>query len=131
MILHIKLIGFILIVLGLVHVIFPRYFNWKEELKTLTLINQQLMTIHTFFVALTVVLMGVLCLVSTIDLTTTNLGKTISFGFGIFWLARLLIQFFGYSSTLWKGKKFETFVHIVFSCLWTYFSAIFILNYLS
>lgn len=123
---HYKIIGVLLMALALVHVIFPKYFKWKEELKSLSLINRQMMTVHTFFIALVVFLMGLLCLTSTKDLIETKLGKTISFGLGIFWSTRLFIQFFGYSTELWKGKTFETIVHILFSLLWTYLSVVFL-----
>jgi len=126
---HIQFIGVLLIVLALVHAIFPKYFSWDKELKSLSLINRQMMTVHTFFIAFTVFLMGLLCLNSATALVETNLGKTISLGFGIFWSVRLVIQFFGYSSELWKGKKFETSMHILFSIVWIYLSAIFLLNY--
>lgn len=112
--------------LALIHVIFPKYFNWKEELKPLSLINRQMMTVHTFFIALVVFMMGLLCLTSSIELIETKLGKTISLGLGIFWSIRLFIQFFGYSSELWKGKTFETTVHILFSLFWTYLSVVFL-----
>lgn len=124
--LHLKINGILLIALGLVHVIFPKYFNWKAELKSLSLINRQVMMVHTFFIALTVILMGLLCLTSANELIGTSLGKKVSLGFGIFWTCRLLIQLFGYSSQLWRGKKFETFVHIVFTCTWIYLSVIFL-----
>ncbi len=123
---HFKIIGIILIALALVHVIFPKYFNWQKELQSLSLVNKQMMVVHTFFIALTILLMGLLCLTSSTELITTKLGKTISLGLGIFWSIRLFIQFFGYSATLWKGKPFETTVHIVFSLLWLYLSGIFI-----
>lgn len=113
-------------ILALVHVIFPKYFNWKEELKSLSLINRQMMTVHTFFIALVVFLMGLLCLTSATELIETKLGKTITFGLGIFWSIRLFIQFFGYSAELWKGKRFETIVHILFSFFWTYLSVVFL-----
>lgn len=126
---HFKIIGVLLIALALVHSIFPTYFNWNKELKSLSLINRQLMTIHTFFIALTVLLMGILCLTSSTEMIETSLGKKISLGLGIFWTVRLFIQFFGYSTKLWKGKKFETFIHLVFSLLWTYLSIIFLATY--
>jgi hypothetical protein len=84
------------------------------------------MTVHTFFIAVVVFLMGVLCLTSTSELIQTSLGKTISLGLGVFWTIRLLVQFFGYSSALWKGKTFETTIHIVFSIMWTYISGVFL-----
>jgi len=123
---HYKIIGVLLMALAVVHVIFPKYFKWKEELKSLSLINRQMMTVHTFFIALVVFLMGLLCLTSTTDLIETKLGKTISLGLGIFWSTRLFIQFFGYSTELWKGKTFETIVHILFSLVWTYLSVVFL-----
>jgi hypothetical protein len=123
---HYKTIGILLIALGLIHVIFPRYFNWDKELQSLSLINRQIMTVHTFFIAVVVFLMGVLCLTSTSELIQTSLGKTISLGLGVFWTIRLLVQFFGYSSALWKGKTFETTIHIVFSIMWTYISGVFL-----
>lgn len=128
---HFKIIGLLQIALALVHIIFPKYFNWKVELKSLSLINRQVMAVHTFFIALMVFLMGLLCLTSTTELIETQLGKTISLGLGIFWVLRLFIQFFGYSTKLWKGKTFETAIHIVFSGVWIYFSVVFWMNYLN
>nr|WP_117172767.1 hypothetical protein [Mariniflexile sp. TRM1-10] len=131
MYIHLKIIGTLLIILALIHVFFSRYFKWKTSLKTLSLINRQMMTTHTFFIAFTVFLMGVLCLTSAKDIVETNLGKSISLGLGIFWSIRLFFQFFVYSKQLWKGKKFETFIHILFSIFWAYFSIIFLTIYLT
>lgn len=128
--LHLKIIGLLLILLALLHVAFPRYFKWKVELHTVSHINRQMMYVHAFFIAFMVFLMGVLCLTSYVELTSTNLGRKISLGFGIFWLTRLFVQFFGYSSLLWKGKTFETTIHVLFSILWTYLSSVFLLIYL-
>lgn len=128
---HYKIIGILLIALAFVHIVFPKYFNWKQELKSLSLINRQMMTVHTFFIAFTVFLMGLLCLTSSSELIQTNLGKKISLGLGTFWTVRLFIQFFGYSSDLWKGKTFETITHIVFALFWTYLSSIFFMAFLN
>lgn len=123
--LHLKIIGVLLILLALVHIIFPRYFKWSLELKSLSLVNRQMIYVHTFFIALVLLLMGLLCFTSTTDLTHTNLGSRVCLGLGLFWLLRLITQFFGYSASLWKGKVFETTVHIVFAFTWTYFSSVF------
>lgn len=122
---QLKIIGILLLALALVHTVFPKYFRWRKELTLLSLINRQMLMIHTFFIALTVFLIGLLCLISTNELIDTKLGKNISLGLGIFWTIRLFIQFFGYSSKLWKGRTFETSVHIVFIFLWSYLSYIF------
>jgi hypothetical protein len=127
--LHLKIIGLALIALSLVHVIFPRYFAWRRELSALSLINRQMMVVHTFFIALTVMLMGILCFFSANKLLHTRLGKQICLGLGIFWGIRALVQFFGYSAELWKGKAFETSVHVIFSLFWIYLTGVFWLAY--
>lgn len=127
--LHLKIIGILLIVLGMIHIGFPKYFKWEQDMVPLSLINRQMMYVHTFFIGFVVLLMGILCFTSASELVSTTLGKRVSLGFGIFWTARVFIQFIGYSSKLWKGKNFETFIHILFSFLWIYFSFVFLLIY--
>lgn len=127
--LHLKITGIVLIMLALAHASFPRYFNWKQELHSLSILNRQLMYVHSFFIAFVVLLMGLLCLTSANELMETTLGKKISLGLGIFWTTRLFIQFFGYSSKIWRGKPFETTVHVLFAILWAYLSALFCLIY--
>lgn len=124
---HLNIIGVILILLALIHVFFPKYFKWKIELASMSLINKQMMTTHTFFIALTVFLMGLLCLTSTTELIETKLGKQISFGLGFFWSVRFFFQLFIYSSELWKGKRLESSIHVLFSFLWLYLSTIFLM----
>jgi len=120
-----KIAGGILVGLALIHAIFPAYFKWKDELRTITPLTRQIHYIHTFFIALTVLLNGLLYLTCTTDLLTTSLGHRISLGFFIFWGCRLILQFFGYSTSLWRGKPFETAMHILFSLLWLFLTAVF------
>ncbi|MGJ1196552.1 hypothetical protein ACR777_08310 [Sphingobacterium spiritivorum] len=127
--LQLKIIGILLIVLAGIHIIFPKYFNWKQELKSLNLINRQMMSIHTLFIGISVFLMGLLCYTSSYELIHTPLGKRICLGLGIFWFVRLIVQFLGYSTELWRGKKFETAIHILFCLLWIYFSIVFLSIY--
>lgn len=123
---HLKVIGTLLMVLAIFHIFFPKYFNWKEELKSLSLINRQMMKVHTFFIALVVFLIGLLCVTSAAELVETKLGNTVSLGLGVFWIIRLFFQLFVYSSNLWKGKKFETAIHIMFTIFWIYLSGVFL-----
>ena len=125
--LHLKIIGWLLTILALVHGIFPRYFDWKNEFKNVSIINREMMYVHTFFIAFVVLLMGVLCITSAEEIIATKLGQNIALGLSIFWIIRLIIQFFGYSSTLSKGKTFETIMHILFTFFWAYLSIVFFL----
>ena len=125
--LHLKIIGWLLILLSFMHVMFPRYFKWKQEFASVILINRQMMYVHTFFIALVVFLIGLLCITSSVDLIATPLGNRLAAGLFVFWSMRLVIQFFGYSSSLWKGKRLETIIHVLFSLLWFYMSVVFFL----
>ncbi len=125
MLLNLSLIGWLMLALALLHGGFPRYFDWRAELRLLSPINRQMMQVHTFFVALTVALMGVLCLTSGPELIGTPLGRRVCAGLAVFWTVRLLTQFGWYSMDLWRGKPFETAVHVLFALLWLYLSVTF------
>ena len=84
-----------------------------------------MMTVHTFFIALTVFLIGLLCVTSASELIETSLGKKVSLGLAVFWTIRLFTQIFIYSPKLWKGKTFETIVHVLFTLFWAYMSLVF------
>ena len=83
------------------------------------------MYVHTFFIALTVLLMGVLCLFCSAEICHTPLGKQIALGLFIFWFVRLVFQLFIYSPKLWRGKLFETAMHVLFTFIWIYLCIIF------
>ncbi len=124
-----KIAGWLLILLALLHIIFPTYFKWKKELTSLSLINRQIMYVHTFFIGLVVFGMGLLCVTQTEELITTDLGHQLSLGLSVFWFIRLLFQVFVYSPALWRGKRFETFVHVLFMISWSYLSLVFYFLY--
>jgi hypothetical protein len=46
-------------------------------------------------------------------------------GLVVFWLCRLLAQFFVYDRAIWKGDRFRTVMHYAFSALWIYFVAVY------
>ena len=113
------------ILLALSHLAFPRRFRWREELSRLSQMNREMFRVHTLFVALTVLLMGVPMLIDPgAWLERTRLGTWAAIGFTVFWGIRLVIQWFGYSSELWRGRRFETWVHIAFTLLWTAFTTL-------
>jgi hypothetical protein len=120
-VLHLHVLG----VVFFVHAVFPARFDWRRELPALSLINQQLMTVHTFFIAVVVLGIGVVCLVDAEPLVATPLGRHVCVGLSVFWGLRFLAQHFWYSPRLWRGKVFETVVHVAFSLLWAWATAVF------
>ena len=128
--LHVQIVGSLLISLSLMHIVIPRYLKWEQELASLSIITKQILYVHTFFIAFVVLLMGLLCLSYSRALVHDPFGRVISLGFFGFWLTRLVFQFFVYSPKVWRGKTFETAMHVVFSFLWLYFSGVFLLVFL-
>lgn len=127
---HIKIVGSLLIALSLMHIVIPKYFKWEQELAQLSLITKQIFYVHTFFIAFIVLLMGLLCLGYSRELVEDPFGKVISLGMFGFWLTRLIFQFLVYSPKVWRGKRFETVIHVIFALTWAYFTGVFILSYL-
>jgi hypothetical protein len=41
----------------------------------------------------------------------------------VFWLCRMLAQWFAYDAAIWRGNPFRTTMHVVFSALWIYVTA--------
>ena len=121
LILALRIGGTVLLGLSLLHAAMPKRFAWSEELARLSLLNRQIFWVHPFFIPLAVALMGVLLLFFPETLVDrTPLARLVTIGLLLFWLARAITQFFVYSPTLWRGKPFETFVHIAFSTFWLY-----------
>jgi len=114
---HLQFAGAVLLGLSLLHVAMPKRFAWSEELARLSVLNRQIFWVHTFFVVLIVALL--LFYPETLH-ERTSLARLVTTGLVIFWLARAFVQFFVYSPKLWRGKPFETFVHIAFSLFWLY-----------
>ena len=127
---HLKIVGSFLIALSLMHIIIPKYFKWEQELTSLSVITKQILYVHTFFIAFIVFLMGLLCLNYSHELVYDSFGRIISLGLFGFWFTRLIFQFFVYSPKVWRGKKFETVMHVIFSVGWLYFTMVFLFCHL-
>lgn len=119
--LHVKVLGALFVLLAVAHIPFAKRFAWDEETRRMSLLNRQIFYVHCFFITLVLVLMGVLNVVFTnVLLQRGELNKVVLAALVIFWTARLLIQFFVYDKALWKGNRFNTAVHVLFSGFWTY-----------
>jgi len=118
---NLKIVGALLIALGIAHGAFGKRFEWKADLAKLSLLNRQMFLVHCFFIALTLVLMGGVTLFYTDALLQpAPLSRVVLAAVVIFWLCRLFIQFFVYDSLLWRGNKVNTWMHVLLSFFWTY-----------
>ncbi len=128
---NLRILGLTQVVLALMHVDFSRRFAWRKELPALSLINRQLMSVHTFFVAYAVFLNGCLCFFAAPALLErSTLGIAVTAGLTLFWLTRLYFQFFVFDRQLWVGRGFESVAHVVAGLVWLWYSSSFGLVFL-
>ena len=119
--LALRVAGALLVALGFAHGLFGRYFKWDKELAKLSLLTRQIFQVHCFFISLSLVLMGACTLFYTNALLRSGtLSRVVLTGFVVFWLTRLAFQLFVYDSAIWRGHRFYTFMHVVFSIFWIY-----------
>jgi hypothetical protein len=121
---QIRIVGALLMLLGLSHAFFNRYFGWERELATVSLFTRRVFFVHTFFIGLGVTLSGAGSLLYADALLRPGaLSRAVLAGLAAFWLCRLFTQFFVYDASIWRGDRFRTAMHIVFSLLWIYVTA--------
>lgn len=122
--LHLRIVGALLVVLGLSHVFFDRFFGWERELSTVSLLTRKVFYVHTFFIGLGLVMIGAgsFFLASAL-LQPSALSRAILAAMVVFWLCRMLAQWFAYDAAIWRGNPFRTTMHVVFSALWIYVTA--------
>lgn len=124
---HLRIAGALQIALALLHLTFPRRFQWKEELARLSPLNRQIFQVHTFFICVVLVLIGTLSLLAPETLLEpTRLSRLVLGGFATFWGLRVLCQWFVYDASLWRGQTFNTVMHALFSLLWLYLTAVYL-----
>lgn len=121
-----RIAGAGLILLALLHIPIGKRLRWKEDCKQLTPVNETVFHVHTFFICIVLVMMGLPCLLQpAIFLTPTPAGTWLTWSFAAFWFIRLYCQWFVYRADLWRGKRMETAVHWWFTFIWTALTALF------
>ena len=108
-----------LVTLAVLHAGFPRWFGWRAQLAGLTLLNRQLVHVHTLFIGAMLVLFGALTYVAAGALDERSpLLRALFLGFAAFWLLRLLVQLFVFDPRLWRGHGGRTLLHALATLIW-------------
>jgi hypothetical protein len=119
--LHLEIAGWLLLALSAAHLCFWRYFQWGRELAAVSLLTRQVFGVHTFFIGLILAMFGWLSAIETQSLLAGNaLSRTVLRGMLLFWACRLACQLFVYDRSLWRGRRLETSMHVLFTVLWGY-----------
>lgn len=121
-----RIAGAGLILLAITHIPIGRRLKWREQGALLDPMNRSVFHVHTFFICLVLVLMGLPCLIDPqIFLDPSPAGRWLAWSCAGFWAFRLYFQFFVYQADLWRGKRMETLVHRLFVVIWTGLAAVF------
>jgi hypothetical protein len=126
LVVHLRVVGVLLAVLAVLHAFVPGHLRWREELPRLSLVNRQIVVVHTVFIVLIVALCSALLLTSAEALLEpTPISRALLVGLTAFWGLRMFVQWFYYSPAIWRGHRFETIVHYAVSTVWVYMTATF------
>ena len=121
-----RIAGAGLILLAVLHIPIGRQLRWKEDCKQLTPVNESVFHVHTFFICLVLVMMGLPCLIQPgIFLAPSPAGAWLAWSFAVFWFTRLYFQWFVYKAELWRGKRMETAVHWGSTLIWISLTGVF------
>jgi hypothetical protein len=123
-----RIAGAVLLLLAAMHVPISRRLKWCEEPLRLSPVNAAVFHVHALFICLILILMGLPCIADPwVFLERNRAGGWLAWTFAAFWTARLYAQWFVFPRTLWLGRKLETRVHFIFTVIWVFLAALFVL----
>lgn len=123
---NLRIVGILLAALVVVNLFVPSRFGWRDDMAKLSLLNRQIFQAHSVFVILTLALSSALLLTSADALLEpSRLSRAILLGLTMFWALRMAMQWWFYSPDIWRGNRFFTTMHVVFSMTWIYMTGVF------
>jgi hypothetical protein len=125
-VIHLRAVGVVMALLVAVNLVVPVRYRWRDETACLSLLNRQIFQAHAAFLILTLALFSVLLLnYAPVLVEPAPLSRAILGGLTIFWGLRMLMQWCFYSPVIWRGNRFHTAMHWLFSATWVYVTGVF------
>jgi len=95
----------------------PRILKWEPDIKRMSLLVRDVFIIHSWFIALTLVIWGALTwrFAGEMASAPTALSRWLCAAIGLFWGIRCALQWLHYDSSHWRGQTGRTVIH------WTVF----------
>ncbi|MCU0633415.1 MAG: hypothetical protein MUE41_00975 [Gemmatimonadaceae bacterium] len=116
-----------LLLLAIAHVPIARQLRWREEAARLSAANAAIFHVHTLFICAMLVLMGLPALLAPeLFIVPSRAGAWLAWSFAAMWGLRLYVQWFVFPQHLWRGKAFETAMHLLFTVIWSGLTALFV-----
>lgn len=111
--------GVAMISVCLGHFYLARLLDWKNDMKTLKPINQQVFFAHTMFLTIGMAMLGLVCIFYPLELTTkSTLGAISALCFALCWLSRLIFQFVVFTSPFAEDTRLEQRLRWAGTLLW-------------
>jgi hypothetical protein len=122
---NLRLAGAAMLVLAALYPIYPRRFGWRQQLRRVEPLTRQVFWVHVGFIVLLLVLQGVLLLAfAPVVVDGSPAATALLIGMLAFWSYRLIAQLLIYEPGLWQGNPLHTVVHLAFTALWLWISAV-------
>ena len=100
-----RIAGAGLLLLAVLHIPIGKQLKWREDAKRLTPVNTSIFHVHTFFICMVLVMMGLPCLLEPgVFLEKSRAGAWLAWSACGFWALRLYFQWFVYPANLWPWQ---------------------------
>ncbi|MDG6108856.1 hypothetical protein Daura_36525 [Dactylosporangium aurantiacum] len=123
---QLRLVGAVLVGLGVGHVALPRVLAWRPQFAGLRPLTRQVLYTHTFFIGVMCVLLGLAPLLLAADLLAPGRVPAAVLGAEcVFWGLRWGAQFVAFPPATWRGSRLHRAGYAGFTLLWTWIVAVF------
>ncbi len=123
---QLRLVGAVLVGLGLAHVALPRVLAWRPQFAGLAPLTRQVLYTHTFFIGVMCVLLGLAPLLLAADLRQPGRVHTAVLAAEcVFWGLRWGAQFVAFPPQTWRASRLHQVGYVGFTLLWTWIVAVF------
>jgi hypothetical protein len=111
--LFLRIVAVAQIGLAMLSLCLARVLDWKADIARMSLLVRQVFEIHGWFIALTLVIWGVLTWQFAPEMAAhaTALSRWLCAAIGFFWGLRTVLQWTHYSSAHWRGNTPRTVIH--------------------
>jgi hypothetical protein len=107
----------------------PKVLDWRNELRKLNPLSRHMIWTHGAFIVLTILAFGTISVSLPEQISAgTPLARAIAAFIGIFWLARLAIQFFLFDARPYLTTKFLTLGYHGLTIVFTYLAAVYLIT---
>ncbi len=121
-----RIAGAGLLLLALLHFPIARRLGWGKDAAKMSRLNATVFHVHSFFICLVLVAMGLPCLIEPgVLLEPSRAAAWGAWSLCGFWSARLWCQWFVYKPAWWRGLWFETAMHWFFSAVWVFLAVVY------